>query len=236
MTGKFIVFEGVDRSGKSTQMKIAKDYLEHLNYNVTCVQEPGGTDLGKQLRAILKDSNIKCCPYAQKALFMAARVQLITEIVNPALKRGDIVLCDRYALSTICYQILPNRKDTDAILTTETFDLLRSYSRELCFALDYTGIPDLNLVFDIDFNTWKERGNTRNTGDRFEDNTSLIQNVIKNYRTMSYLCKLSEIDTDHCKSAVYGINFGNCAIIDGAKSQEAVSNQVRGVLAKFLGR
>lgn len=236
MTGKFIVFEGVDRSGKSTQMKIAKEYLEHLNYNVTCVQEPGGTALGKQLRAILKDSNIECCSYAQKALFMAARVQLITEIVNPALKRGDIVLCDRYALSTICYQILPNRKDNDAILTNETFDLLRDYSRELSFALDYTGVPDLNLVFDIDFNTWKERGKTRDAGDRFEDNTSLIEIVIKNYKTISYLCKLSEIDTGHSKSAVFGINFGDCAIIDGAKSQEAVSSQVRGALSKLLGR
>ena len=236
MSGKFIVFEGVDRSGKSTQMKIAKDWLEHLNYNVTCVQEPGGTDLGKQLRTILKNKDIKCCPYAQKALFMAARVQLITEIVNPALKRGDIVLCDRYALSTICYQILPNRKDTDAILTPETFDLLRDYSRELSFALDYTGVPNLNLIFDIDFPTWKERGRARNTGDRFEDNTNLIEDVIRNYKVMGSLSKLSELDTGHSKSAVYGISFGNCAIIDGAKSQEAVAGQVRGVISKLLGR
>jgi dTMP kinase len=97
----FITLEGIDRSGKSTHAaRLAHD----LGPETTLIREPGGTEAGERVRALLKDPAIELDPTAELMLFSAARAQLLTEVVEPALAAGRDVVCDRFADSTVAYQ------------------------------------------------------------------------------------------------------------------------------------
>jgi dTMP kinase len=105
MKGKFITFEGPEGSGKSTQAKLLVGYLESKGYRAVFLREPGGTRLSEKLRRILLDkSNQKICPISEMLLYMAARAQLIQEIIKPGIMKGYFVICDRFLDSTIAYQ------------------------------------------------------------------------------------------------------------------------------------
>ncbi|UCH09293.1 MAG: dTMP kinase, partial [Fidelibacterota bacterium] len=105
ITGIFITFEGIDGSGKSTQIALLKKRFEELGRTVVVVREPGGTALSEKIRTLLLDHrNQDLCERAEALLFSTARAQLVHEIIIPALERGEVVLCDRYAESTVAYQ------------------------------------------------------------------------------------------------------------------------------------
>ncbi len=105
MKGKFITFEGSEGSGKSTQSKLLYQYLKRKGFKVVCLREPGGTKISEKIRKILLDSkNDSITPMSEMLLYMAARAQLVSEIIKPALKNGKIVVCDRFLDSTIAYQ------------------------------------------------------------------------------------------------------------------------------------
>ena len=105
MKGKFITFEGSEGSGKSTQGRLLTQYLKSKGYKAIFLREPGGTVLSEKIRRILLDnSNQKICPLSEMLLYMAARAQLIQEVIRPALKKGYFVVCDRFLDSTIVYQ------------------------------------------------------------------------------------------------------------------------------------
>lgn len=101
----FITFEGPDGSGKSTQIKLLADYLQARGRGVVLTREPGGTNIGEQIRdVVLSTRNQGIQPETEALLFSAARAQIVREIIQPALAAGKIVLCDRYADSTMAYQ------------------------------------------------------------------------------------------------------------------------------------
>ena len=100
----FISFEGIDGSGKSTQIRLLKEHLEQSGARVDVYREPGGTLISEQVRAMLLDPAFDIDPYAELLLFSAARSQLVSEKIKPALKEGRIVICDRFFDSTIAYQ------------------------------------------------------------------------------------------------------------------------------------
>lgn len=103
--GLFITFEGTEGSGKSTQMKLLSDRLAARNYAVTENQEPGATDIGRQIRRIFLDpANHNMAPMTELLLVFASRAQAAADIIRPALNRGDIVLSDRFTDSTLAYQ------------------------------------------------------------------------------------------------------------------------------------
>jgi len=103
--GKFITFEGSECCGKSTQSKLLYKYLKNKGYNVIFLREPGGTAVSEKIREILLDpKNKSLTPMAELLLYMASRAQTVKEVIEPALKRGKIVLCDRFLDSTIVYQ------------------------------------------------------------------------------------------------------------------------------------
>jgi len=105
MKGKFITFEGTEKSGKSTQAKLLKQYLSKKGYSCLFIREPGSTSLSEKIRRILLDrKNTHISHFAEMLLYMAARAQLIKEVILPALKKGKVVLCDRFHDSTIAYQ------------------------------------------------------------------------------------------------------------------------------------
>ena len=101
----FITFEGPDGSGKTTQLQILHRYLLRVGYPVSLVREPGGTDIGDQIRTVLHDTrNVSMLPNAEVLLYSASRAQLVGQIIRPALEGGSVVLCDRYAEATLAYQ------------------------------------------------------------------------------------------------------------------------------------
>ena len=105
MSGLFISFEGIDGCGKSTQADLLRSYLESKGEQVELLREPGGTALSEQIREILLNpNNDKMDPSTESILLSASRAQLTREIIIPALERGNVVICDRYADSTLAYQ------------------------------------------------------------------------------------------------------------------------------------
>ncbi len=138
MKGKFITFEGSEGSGKSTQIQMVSKYLNSMGFSVLFVREPGGTDIGEKVRDILLDvNNTEMSDECEMLLYMAARAQLVTEVIIPALENGRIVLCDRFLDSTIAYQGYGNGIDINTIKKIGEFAV--------------KGItPDLTFIFDID--------------------------------------------------------------------------------------
>jgi dTMP kinase len=102
--GAYFLFEGIDGSGKSTQLDLAGAFFEAQGYDVLKLREPGSTQLAENLRGILLDSEIPVCSMAEAMLFSAARVQLIHEQIAPFLQKGGVVLSDRGYWSMLAYQ------------------------------------------------------------------------------------------------------------------------------------
>ena len=105
MAGRFIVFEGPDGCGKTTMVEAARRHLEVREIACTFVQDPGGTRIGGQLRKVLLDpANDEMAAMTELLLYVASRAQLVDEIIRPALLRGEVVVADRFFLSTLVYQ------------------------------------------------------------------------------------------------------------------------------------
>jgi dTMP kinase len=120
--GRFIVLEGPDGAGKSVQASRLAERLRGSGYPVTITREPGGTPLGEQVRAIVLDpSDVRRGPVADALLFNAARSQHVSDVIRPALERGDVVICDRYATSTMAYQGYGSGLDRDLLASVQAF-------------------------------------------------------------------------------------------------------------------
>jgi dTMP kinase len=102
--GLFITLEGGEGSGKSSQAKALQALLEAKGYRVALSREPGGCELGRRLAALLNDGSIDLDPRAELFLFEAARAQHVAEVILPALASHDVVICDRFADSSVAYQ------------------------------------------------------------------------------------------------------------------------------------
>lgn len=103
--GLFITIEGPDGSGKSTQIQFLKDYFAEKNLEVVFTREPGGTNIGEQIRSvILNKENAEMSDLTETMLYAAARAQIVEEIIKPNLKDGKVVICDRFVDSSIAYQ------------------------------------------------------------------------------------------------------------------------------------
>lgn len=134
----FITIEGPDGSGKTTQVTPLSDYLIQQGYSVLITREPGGTAIGDQIRPILADlKNTGMHQRTETLLFLSARAQLVEQVIKPHLANGHIVLCDRYADSTMAYQGYGHQNDLKQIETMINFA---------------TGglKPDLTLLLDVD--------------------------------------------------------------------------------------
>lgn len=134
----FITIEGPDGSGKTTQVTPLSEFLTQLGYSVIITREPGGTAIGDQIRQVLSDlKNTGMHPRSETLLFLAARAQLVEQVIKPHLAEGFIVLCDRYADSTMAYQGYGHQNDLGQISSLINFA---------------TGglKPDLTVLLDVD--------------------------------------------------------------------------------------
>jgi dTMP kinase len=118
----FVTFEGPDGSGKTTQIHLLRAYLEENGYPVRQTREPGGTSIGDQIRQVLHDAtNTEMQATTEILLYSASRAQLVAEVIRPALARNQVVLCDRYAESTLAYQGYGRRLDLSILQAITTF-------------------------------------------------------------------------------------------------------------------
>ncbi|MBC8311391.1 MAG: dTMP kinase [Candidatus Marinimicrobia bacterium] len=105
MTSRLISFEGIDGSGKSTQINLLSEWMTEKNIEFQIVREPGGTSISERIREILLDKkNLHLNHESESFLFLSARAQLVNEVIRPALKSGKFVICDRFIDSTLAYQ------------------------------------------------------------------------------------------------------------------------------------
>lgn len=145
----FITFEGIEGSGKTTQQRRLAAALEAAGRTVVVTKEPGGTPLADRIRALLLDSQSVIDPIAEVFLFAASRRQHTTEVIEPALVRGEVVLCDRYTDSTLAYQGFGRVIDLDRLRA-----LNRWATNELA--------PRLTLLFDLPEEEGLRRARSRN--------------------------------------------------------------------------
>jgi dTMP kinase len=115
----FVTFEGVDGSGKSTQAELLRSYLAGQGREVVATREPGGTPLGERIRGLLLDGD-DITPWAEAALFAAARSELAERVIRPALARGADVVCDRYVDSSLVYQGIARGLGVERVLELNT--------------------------------------------------------------------------------------------------------------------
>jgi len=111
----FVTFEGVDGSGKTTQATLLAEQLRSEGRDVVATREPGGTELGERIRELVLHGG-RVAPWAEAALFAAARAQLVDEVIRPALARGADVVCDRYIDSSLAYQGLARKLGVQRVL------------------------------------------------------------------------------------------------------------------------
>jgi len=148
--GKFITFEGLDGTGKSTQLRRLAAALRAAGHKVVETREPGGTLTGEKIRRVLLDSaTAGLSPLAEMALMFASRAQHIAEVIEPGLAAGSIVLCDRFTDSTEAYQGSGRKIGSEAV---------RELHRVLCGSLQ----PDLTILLDSNPHASVSRARRRN--------------------------------------------------------------------------
>jgi dTMP kinase len=200
----FITFEGIDLSGKSTQAKLLYDYLRKKKKKVIIVREPGGTEVSERIRDILLDKKLtKMFSLTEFLLFSASRHQLTEEVIKPHLKKGYIVICDRYFDSSTAYQGYGGKIELGIIK-----EINKIASNKLN--------PDLTFFVDIDMKeSAKRRTSMKKSKDRMESKKiAYFNKVIEGYRKLSVL------------------NKNRFVRLDGKKTIEELQNDILNILRK----
>lgn len=148
--GIFITFEGIDGSGKTTQLRLLAERLRATGRDVVEAVEPGGTAIGRQVRAIVLDGrNTNLTPRAELLLYFASRAQNVEEVIRPALREGKIVVCDRFTDSTLVYQGYGRGLGADVVMALHEI---------ACEGLQ----PEITVFVDIDLDESLRRARDRN--------------------------------------------------------------------------
>jgi dTMP kinase len=208
VTGTFITFEGIDGSGKSTQLRLLSNYLRSLGCELVLTREPGGTPLGLRLRAALLDAHEQVDPLTELLVFAADRAQHVRRLLRPALQSGQVVLSDRYADATFAYQ-----------------GAGRGFSREVVneiVELATEGLkPDLTLLFDLPVEACLERTRRRiegrQKGDRLDAENSDFHSRVR----QEYL-RIAISEPERVK------------IVDTSGSVEETHHRVKEIVVPFL--
>jgi len=204
--GKFITFEGGEGCGKSTHIERLAARLRRDGYQVLVAREPGGTEVGEQIRHILQYSKASAAmmPETELLLFCASRAQLVREVIRPALDGGRVVICDRFFDSTTVYQGVGRKLGRKAVAAINSFAI-------------GTCLPDLTLVIDLDPRLGLERARGRELFDRMENQSlEFYDRVRRGYRD------LAQREPERVK------------IVDGGQSLEVVGQQVWTLVKRVL--
>jgi dTMP kinase len=166
----FITFEGLDGSGKSTQAELLAEAVRGTGLDVVTTREPGGTPLGEHVRELLLSGD-EISPWAEAALFTAARAELVDSVIAPALERGAVVICDRYLDSSLAYQGVARGLGVDRVL-------------ELNLPAIRGQLPDRTFLLEIDPEEAARR--VGENADRIErEDVQFRQQVANAYRLLA---------------------------------------------------
>lgn len=210
----FITFEGIEGSGKTTQLEMIKEHLEWKGYKVLATREPGGTDIGERIRAILLNKvGEAIVPWAELLLYVASRAQLVEEVIRPCLEEGKVVLCDRFSDSTAVYQGYARGLDLGAI---DTINRLATggIKPDITFILDCPPEKGLKRAWD--------RVDTVKEGDK-EDRFERFSLEFHNRVRAGYL-KLAEEEPDRVK------------VIKGDRDIPTIHKEICGIIEKRLAQ
>jgi dTMP kinase len=192
LKGLFITFEGLDGSGKSTQMELLAEALRDRGYVVLVTREPGGTTVGESIRNVLLDPRHDgMSARAETMLYAAARAQLVEQVIRPALEDGQVVLCDRYLDSSLAYQGFGRGLGIDDIIG------LNIWGTDCLF-------PDLTLLLDLDDSA--RVGRVAAVPDRLEaENDEFHAKVAEGYRTLAMLHRhrIRKVDASGTETEVH---------------------------------
>jgi dTMP kinase len=211
--GKFITFEGLDGTGKSTQLRRLAAVVRAAGHTVVETREPGGTLTGEKIRKVLLDSGTAgLSPLAEMALMFASRAQHISEVIEPALARGSVVLCDRFTDSTEAYQGSGRKLGGEAV---------RELHRVLCGNLQ----PDLTILLDSDAGASVNRARLRNSRDSKSSTRGHDENRFEQ-ETRAFFVRVHE-----GYLAIAARERGRVAVVDArgtpAQTHERIVNVVR---------
>lgn len=179
MRGFFITFEGIDGSGKTTQIKLLNEYLMGRGFDVVLTREPGGTEIGDEIRNILLNPQNKgMSSRAETFLFEASRAQLVEKVIRPSIENGKIVICDRFFDSTVAYQGIARGLGVKEIL-----DMSLWASAGL--------VPDLTFLITIDVDMCQLRmKNQLKKPDRIEnEENEFKEKISKGYLEVAEIFK-----------------------------------------------
>jgi dTMP kinase len=156
----FLSLDGLDGAGKSTQCRLLADWLRNRGHEVTLCSDPGGTEIGDILRALLLDRRRAMTPACETFLFMASRAQLTAEVIRPALAAGRIVICDRFLIANVVYQGHAGGLDPEKV-----------------FAMSLVATDGLlpDKVFVLDLPVDQAAARRKDPGDRFESRNADFQ-------------------------------------------------------------
>ncbi len=190
--GIFIVLEGPDRSGKSTQASLLKAWLEERGREVVVTREPGGTRLSEQIRKILLDPKSNIEPMTELFLYETSRIKHTLEKIMPALKAGKVIICDRYTLSTTAYQGYGRGLD---LKTVETLNRIATMNLK----------PHLTLVLDIPDRIFAQREHLRAGRDRMERQSDLFRRrVNRAYKLLARRPGVTRVDAGRSIDEIQG--------------------------------
>lgn len=207
----FITFEGPEGSGKTTQIVRLVEWLREQRVDVLSTREPGGTAIGDRIRAILLDpASVEMRPEAEVLLFSAARAQHVAQIVRPHLEQGGVVICDRYADSTLAYQGYGRGLDLATLRTITRFA---------------TGglVPDLTVYLDIDVETGLRRKRKDADGDASHWNRMEAETLAYHRRVREGYLRMAAEEPQRW------------LVVDAGESAEDVHQVVRSRVAALLG-
>ncbi len=221
LKGKFIVFDGPDGCGKTTQMKKLHEAAENAGITVRRFREPGGTPIGEHIRELLlSDKGDGMDMRCEMLLYMASRAQLVQQQIKPALAAGEFVLADRYASSTIAYQGGGGGLSTDAIMQVAEIAVHGIW-------------PDLTVIFDLPLEESfrrqglvKETSHGPKTGNLFD--TSLLQDRIEQ-RAQDFFERVRKSYLEQAEKWPKRYR-----VIDASKKIHQVTSQVNKVIKDFF--
>lgn len=200
----FIAVEGIDGTGKSTQAQRIAKYLNSLGKDVILTKEPGGWEGGADLRTLVLSGTLSH-PWSEAYIFMLDRAEHVAKVINPAIVKGSIVVCERYHASTVAYQVWGRG------LAREPFDML--------FSLSGFPVPDITFLFDMEPKESLIRVKARGALDNFESEGLEFMNKIR----QGYLAQFAENQSSWIKISATGTEDEVFERVAGALREKGVA-------------
>lgn len=199
MQGLFITFEGIEGCGKTSQTKLLNDYLTASGHDVIMTREPGGTPISEAIRELLlSNDSVNMHPHTELLLYLASRAQHVSEVMKPALEKGSVVICDRFADSTFVYQCFVRGINKEIVETMNNF-AVGDIHPDVTFVLDVE--PEEGLKRAMLRNQKHSRGQDRIESESIDFHNRVREGYLKLAR--EYPERVYLIKTDKDKNEVH---------------------------------